>query len=384
MIPDTPARATRSPTARTDVESHRPPATSRALPSSGSSPADAAPAVGFPLGAAASGGNRYPTYAAAAAASGTGGIHLPFALLVTPSSKCSTAVGSRRHPTTSRVPTGTPPSNGSSPAAAASGNRSTTYAAAAALGTGACNLQSASSASPLFFSTTSPGIGSHTATGSPLAAPPFVLPSGTTAHSGIVSTPPAVLTSTAAVVAAGTPTVNLPFGRTKTSTSTAPNVSRPGRINDDIQEILEDSDPEEYIDAKTELEMKGNTYKCLVAMTIGSKDDSGLDIVNLEKEPFKSYHLHRNLRPDKTAYWNEVMRRHNIKKLVPRDRIGRSLTNEQYIELLEQNPIVQPSCVEFLRKKIKEMKSDIEYVTRRESSTVAEQRGPISLDSCLS
>ena len=98
-------------------------------------------------------------------------------------------------------PATTPPSNGSSPAAAATGNRSPTYAAAAASGTGAFHLPFASSASPPFFGTTSPVIGSCTATGSPLAAPPFGLPSGA-AQSGIVSTPLAVLTSTAAVVAA--------------------------------------------------------------------------------------------------------------------------------------------------------------------------------------
>lgn len=60
----------------------------------------------------------------------------------------------------------------------------------------------------------------------------------------------------------------------------------------------------------------------------------------------------KNLHPDKKAFWEEVIRCHNSnKKLVHRDKIGKTLANEVYIKILQDNLITQPTCVEFVTKK---------------------------------
>ena len=121
---------------------------------------------------------------------------------------------------------------------------------------------------------------------------------------------------------------------------------KPRAIDNDIQEILEDSDLDEYIDAKTELELRKKLSK-----TTGLKDKKGLEIADLGKEPFKSYDLVKDLRTTKVTYWSEVMCCHNICKIVDRNRIGKHLPNQEYINMLLENLIAQPTCIEIVTKK---------------------------------
>jgi hypothetical protein len=141
--------------------------------------------------------------------------------------------------------------------------------------------------------------------------------------------------------------------------------------NNDQQEDLDDSsDDAANATAERVYFESGNSKKQLYLMCLGVKDD-GVSIFDLEEELWKKSSKRREIKPVRSEYAREVLRRSEI--LITEKTKRPKATNwpiQRSLEWLEANPIQDEVDVLFLKGQVSRIK---DVITQRQQEEAQEQ-----------
>jgi hypothetical protein len=132
-----------------------------------------------------------------------------------------------------------------------------------------------------------------------------------------------------------------------------------GLLTSDDTDLCTTSSQKIYIES-------GNDKKVLFLLCIGLNDNTDIPLFSFENEPWSRLPKNSSMRPRNTDFVHEITRRAKLYNILPVPRAS-NWKRPQITEWLEQNPVREGNCIEFLTDEVAKLRDILVRAQQQEN-----------------